>query len=93
MNRKDNMTRKQALNAYNRTRQWEQRQSKQLREEVLVKYFAGMLTCLHNWMIAYDKGNKFISPEAYKAGKRYNYRQQQIWTTAGRLQKAFGKYF
>ncbi len=87
------LTRNQALDAYRRVREWEQRESAKLRKEILVRYFDGYLTCLHNWMIAYERGQQIIRKEAYEAGKRYNYEQQRIWDTAKRLQSHFGQYF
>lgn len=87
------LTRNQAIDAYRRVREWEQRESAKLREEILVPFFGGYLTCLHNWMMAYERGRQIITKEAYEAGKRYNYRQQQIWDTAARLQKHFAQFF
>lgn len=87
------LTRKQALNAYQRVQDWEQRQSNELREAILVKHFGGSLCCLHNWMLNYEAGRVHITAEAYHAGKYYNWKQRQIWDTSTRLEQAFARYF
>lgn len=87
------LTRNQALDAYRRVREWEQRQSAKLREAILVRYFDGSDLIRHNRMISYERGQKLITKEAYEAGKRYLYEQQRIWDAAQRLQKHFGQFF
>jgi hypothetical protein len=97
------LTRDQAINAYQRTRAWEQRRHEQLRQSILVRFFGGCGCRMHNCQVSYawgiDEGSitrdgvTYSHPELVKLAKRYGHEERKLWDTAARLQNAFAKYF
>lgn len=92
------MTRTQALNALERTRNWERRQTAQLRAEILVPYFGGCGCRMHNCRVNFETGhaetgvNGKTHAELAKLARQYDHRQRQIWDASRRLSDAFARY-
>lgn len=93
------MTREKAINGYRRVLDWEERQSKLLRDEILVAVFGGCGCRMHNcelnweWGLIETPDDPRKHQEQARLAKVYDYRQRQIWDKANRLAAEFAKHF
>lgn len=93
------MTREKAIEGYRRVLDWESRQSKLLRDEILVAVFGGCGCRMHNCKLNWEWGlietpdDPSKHQEQAHLAKLHDYRQQQIWDKANRLAAAFAKHF
>lgn len=89
------MTREQAIKGYQRVKDLEQKQSKRLREEILIPYFGGCGCRLHNCIVNYESG---VSEgdghaEQVRLAKQFDHRQAKIWQQCREMCDRFGKHF
>jgi hypothetical protein len=93
------MTREQAINGYRRVLDWEERQSKLLRDEILVAVFGGcgcrLANCKLNWEwgVIETPDDPRKHQEQARLARLYDCRQRQIWDKANRLAAEFAKHF
>jgi hypothetical protein len=98
------MNRETAQRAYQRVREWEQRQTQRLREAILIPFFGGCGCRMHNCRVNYESngfrespitidGRTYSHGELAALSKRFDYEQRKLWDTAKRLQTAFARHF